>query len=160
MKVLKNNFKYIYEKPKLVKKYPREFTCEYCQSEFEYEESDMTIGWLGAAHIKCPCCGRDIMLDDEDGITLTVDNVEFPTHFHHTSTETGAVDICNNKEIKKYIHNAIDYFRKNKDEFAWTSSSGNLAIHVYRYSDDEDYHVVVNNDYYETNIPFEEEDYE
>lgn len=160
MKVLKNNFDKIATYNNIVKKqYPRKVICDQCQSELEYEESDMFIGWLGAAYIKCPCCGRDFMIDDEDGITLTVDNIEFPTHFHHTCEETGAVDCCNNKEVKKYIREAIDYFRDNKDDFACETACGNLTVHVYRYSGDEDYHVVVSDNYYDTYIPFEPEDY-
>lgn len=162
MKVLKDNYKGI-TKDMAKKQYPKKAICDKCGSELEYEESDITIGWLGAPYIECPCCGYDFMLDDEDGgITLTVDNVEFPTHFNHTSKEN-AVDCLNNKEIKRYIHNAIDYFRENKDEdenvFAYNTGTGNLTVHVYRYSGDEDYHVVVSGDYYDTYIPFEPEDY-
>ena len=156
MKVLKNNYKKAEAFP--AKYYPRKIICDSCESELEYEKSDVTIGWLGAAYITCPLCGKDVMLD-EDGITLTMDNIEFPTHFNHTSKEN-AVDLCNNKEIKKHIRDAINYFRKNKEEFACESGSGNLTVHVYRYAGDEEYHVVVSNDYYDTNIPFEEEDCE
>lgn len=158
MKVLKNNYNRI-KKDTIEKLYPKKIICDHCESELEYEKDDVAIGWLGAAFVKCPLCGYDNMLDDEDGIVLTVDNIEFPTHFHHTSKETGAVDCFNNKEIKKYIRNAIDYFRNNKDNFAYMAGSGNLTVHVYRLEDDEDYHVIVSNDYYETNIPFEKKDY-
>ena len=159
MKILKNNFNKI-ELKKEKQKYPKETICDECQSELEYDKSDMTIGWLGAVYIKCPLCGNDIMLCEEDGITLTVDNVEFPTHFNHTSKETGAKDICNNEEVRRYINEAINYFRMNKNEFAWCSGSGNMMVHVYRFDDDEEYAVYVSNNYYATDIPFENGDYE
>lgn len=161
MKVLKNNFNKISAiETLIVPLYPKKVICDKCQSELEYEQSDITIGWFGAGYIKCPLCDNDIVLDDEDGINLTVDNVEFPTHFHHTSTNNGAKNVCNNKEIKGYIRKAIDYFRENKDAFSWYSGTGNLLVHVYRFDSDEDYHVVISENYYDTYIPFELEDYD
>lgn len=157
MKVLVNkcNKAHTKETVKLTKK----LICEYCGSELEYEESDVRIGAFGCACIDCPCCGKDNMLYEEDGITLTKDNIEFPAHFYHTSKETGAVDCCNNEEVKNDIHRAIDYFRKNKDEYHWFTACGNLYVNVCRYEDDESYEVMVTNNYYETSIPFEREDY-
>lgn len=137
----------------------KKFVCEYCDSELEYEESDIRFGALGCACINCPCCGEENVLYEEEGLQLTQDNVEFPTHFFHTSKETGAVDCCNNKEIKKYIRKAIDYFRNNKDENNWFCCTGNLYIDVSKWEGDENYWVVVSNNYYDTYIPFEKEDY-
>lgn len=163
MKVLKDNYqKKSDEMPVKVeiKPYPRIWICEDCGSELEYEKSDLRMGVLGCMYLDCPCCGRDNMIEDnESTIILTVDNVEFPTHFFHTSKEDGAVDICNNEEVKNYIRRAIEYFRKNKEEFAWESGSGNLRVIVFRYDGDENYEIIVTKDYYETYIPFESEDY-
>lgn len=163
MKVLKDNYKnnHISNHIIEVNPYPKKVVCENCESELEYEKSDVTIGWLGAGYIKCPLCGYEMMLDDEnEGIILTADNIEFPTHFNHTSEETGAKDCFDNERIKKYIRDAIKYFRENKEEFAYHTCSGNLIIHVYRFSEDEDYEIYVTNDYYQATIPFEIEDYE
>lgn len=161
MKVLKNNYKgNRIESVEYVSPYPKKIICENCESELEYNKSDMTYGWLGAAYLKCPLCDYEMMLEDENGIDLTIDNIEFPTHFYHTSKETGAVDCLDNKHIKKYIHDAIKYFRENKDEFAYHTGTGNLMVHVYRFSGDEDYEIYVTNDYYIATIPFEIEDYE
>lgn len=165
MKVLKNNYngsKIAVAYESIIKpKYPRKLECDGCESELEYEESDIEMGVLGCMHVKCPLCGYDNMLDDnEHNITLTLNNVEFPTHFFHTSKENGAVDVCNNNKVKKFINNAINYFRANKNDFAYEAATGNLTVHVYRYDEDEDYHVVVSNNYYDTYIPFEKEDYE
>lgn len=162
MKVLKDNYKkdnYI-EETKNVEPYPRKLTCVNCGSELEYEEQDIRIGSLGCVYVDCPLCGYDNMLDShENELTLTVNNVEFPTHFWHTSKETGAVDCCNNEEVKKRIHEAIDYFRQNKDEFYWYASSGNLRVSVEKWDGDGQYEVIVTNNYYSTLIPFELEDY-
>lgn len=161
MKVLKDNYtkSNINRTIENAKPYPRKIICEECGSELEYEKTDLRIGFLGCAFVDCPCCGRDNLIEDEDGITLTKDNVEFPTHFAHTSKENGAVDCCNNEEVKNAIHKAIDYFRNNKNEFYWFTAHGNLYIGVSRWDGDETYEVVVTNNYYETYIPFEREDY-
>ena len=141
--------------------YPRKLVCENCESELEYDESDLRMGTYGCVYVDCPICGCDNMLDEnEHSITLTVDNIEFPVHFHHTSLATGAKEACTNEEVKKCIRQAIDYFRENKEEYDYYTSYGNLYINVHRYSGDEEYDVLVTNDFYETFIPFESEDYE
>lgn len=164
MKVLKNNYNSetnIDEKnARQIKPYPRKLTCEQCRSELEYDEADLRMGALGCMYLDCPCCGYDNMIDEnEHSITLTVDNVEFPVHFFHTSESTGAVNHCNNEEIKNDIRKAVKYFRENKGGFAWFSEFGNLYIGVYRWDGDEQYQVIVSNDFYSTYIPFESQDY-
>lgn len=161
MKVLKNNYEpHKEEIVKEIESYPRKFTCEYCGSELEYDKEDLRIGGLGLVYLDCPLCNYDNMIDGhEDTVILTKDNAEFPTHFNHTSKENGAVDCCNNKEVREYINKAIEYFRKNKNEDTWMAETGNLHIDVYKENEDKDYYVVVANNYYGTYIDFEHEDY-
>ena len=136
-------------------------TCEICSSELQYDQSDIEIGEYGLALIECPLCGRLNYLEDgEHDVTLTKDNVVFPTHFYHTSKENGAVDVCNNENVKKAINQAIEYFRQNKDAYNWCTMSGNLCVFIYRLDGDEEYSIWVTNNYYETSIPFEQEDYD
>lgn len=160
MRVLKDNYNKI-EETHQAKPYPRSLICEDCGSELEYEKSDLRMGAYGCVHLDCPLCGYSNMLDEnEENIILTVDNIEFPVHFYHVSTETGAVDCCTNEMIKKYIRKVVDYFRENKDEYDWGGHiTGNLYMHVHKYSGDEEYTIVVSNDFYETSIPFGDEDY-
>ena len=162
MKKLKDNTpqKASHEEIKRVESYPRKLICERCKSELEYDESDLRIGALGCVYVDCPCCGKANALDgNEHEVVLTKDNIEFPTHFHHTSVAGGAVDICNNTEIRSCIQSAIKYFRENKDEFVWYREGGNLFVVVFRYDGDECYEVKLSNDFYSTFIPFEYEDY-
>lgn len=162
MKVIKNNYNCFDENDfDMANPYPRNTICEQCESELEYDESDVRVGALGCAFIDCPLCGyENILLDNEKSVDLTMHNIIFPNHFWHTSKEDGAVDCCNNEEVKKCIHKAINYFRKNKDEFSWRTMYGNLYIDVRRYDGDETYSVIVSKDFYNTDIPFEAEDYE
>ena len=67
--------------------------------------------------------------------------------------------VVNNEEVKECIYKAIKYFRENKDEYDWYTCYGNLFVSVYKYNEDGEYWVVVADDYYDTYIPFEEEDY-
>ena len=162
MKVLKDNYTQsnIDEITENKKPYPRKIVCEHCGSELEYEESDLRIGFLGCAHLDCPLCnGENMIEENENTITLTKENVEFPTHFWHTSKETGAVDCCDNENVKNAVNKAINYFRENKNELYWFTATGNLYVGVSRYEGDESYEIVVTNNYYETSIPFEREDY-
>lgn len=159
MKVLKNNFNVSQYDYNPIETYPKKFVCEKCNSELEYEKEDVRIGEYGCFVIDCPLCGYENYLD-EDGITLTMDNIEFPTHFHHVSTETGAVDFCDNEHIKKYICEAINYLRRNKDEHDWGQHiTGNLYLHVQKYEGDEMYYITVSNDFYNSFVNFESEDY-
>jgi hypothetical protein len=163
MKVLKDNYN-VAETKHVVKHdalaYPRKMICQNCGSELEYEKEDVRDGYLGCMFVDCPLCEYDNMIDDhEDNINLTKDNVQFPTHFWHTCKENGAVDVCNNEQVKQYIHKAIDYFRKNPNEHSWCACTGNLYISVDKDEGDENYWVVVTDNYYDTYIPFEKQDY-
>lgn len=154
IKVIKNNFEKEEEKTKTVTTF-----CNKCDSELEVSEEDTYIGWLGARFATCPCCGSETMVDEMDGITLTKDNLEYPKHFKHTSKYHGCKEMSTDFILGE-IKRAINYFRNNKDEYAVEFGSGDSNIHVYRYPGDEEYHVVVTRDWYETYIPFEAEDYE
>jgi hypothetical protein len=154
MKVLKDNYKTTH-----INDSKNKIVCEHCKSELEYEESDVEIRDYGCAVIMCPLCGYKNFLDDcVHDINLTMHNVEFPTHFHHTSKEN-AVNCLNDEYVKDCIRKGINYFRNNKNENYWFTACGNTHIHVTRWEGDENYDVVVSGDYYNTCIPFEDEDY-
>lgn len=161
MKVLKNNYNEVETvSNKTIEPYPRHLICEECRSELEYEESDLRMGYLGCMYLDCPLCGYENFLDtNENNIDLTVDNIEFPTHFWHTSKETGALDVCDTYGIRQDIKRGIEYFRRNKDEFDWFTSSGNLYVNIHRYEGDEVYDITLSNDFYHVEIPFEDKDY-
>lgn len=163
MKVLKDNYNTsnIDENIECTKPYPRKLVCEMCGSELEYDATDLRMGGFGCMHLDCPLCGYDNMIDDnENNITLTKDNIEYPTHFYHTSVKNGAIDVCNNAEVRKCIKHAIDFFRENKDEHYWYTMYGNLFVMVNRWVGDKVYDIIVCGDYYSMDIPFETKDYD
>ncbi len=161
MKVLKNNYETRAKEEIKIAPYPRKHICEYCESELEYEKSDLRMGHYGVVHIDCPICGYEIMLEDnENTITLTKDNIKYPTHFWHTKKEAGATPI-DDREIEKIIKEGIYYFRNSKDKGGnfWFYGSGDAFIAMYKFEDDKNYEIIVTKDYHSTYIPFEAEDY-
>lgn len=161
MKVLKNNYKETISSctNSVIESYPKKYVCEKCESELEYEKSDLKYGDYGCAYIECPLCKYKNYIDEEQDLTLTTNNIEFPTHFHHTSKETGAVDVCRNDIVKKWINEGIEYLRTQKDEFYWLRATGNMYMIIFRLEDDEDYEIFISDSHYETYIPFKSEDY-
>ena len=157
MKVLKNNYDKKYNNKEY--SYPKKIICEECGSELEYEYDDVVIGELGASYVKCPLCGNSNMADD--GIDLNIDNICFPNHFFHFCKEEGAVDVCNNEKVKEFIKECIEEFRYEKDEDFYVASkaTGNLLVIVFRYDGEQEYHVIVTNNYYDTYLKFEPNDY-
>lgn len=134
--------------------------CSECGSELEITKDDTHIGWLGAAFINCPCCGQEAMVEEMDGVTLNIDNIEFPLHFNRTTLELGKAKEVGASEIKKEIKRGVEHFRNNKDDFCWYTNYGDLFLVMFRYPGDEEYWVIVTKDFYETYIPFEQQDYD
>lgn len=154
MKIIKNNN--IPKEEKVKPKFPMKLTCENCGSEFEIDEDDVKIGYLGLYKLKngCPCCGEGVEIDD--GINLTSENLHFPQHYY--SFENG-VDLSN-EEIDRYVKEYIKALRNsdNKEFYHVYTGSGNTLIHITRYNDDEEFVVQVAKGYYEVDIPYTEED--
>jgi hypothetical protein len=162
IKIIENNYK----KNNIEQEYkdidedsPIQIVCEHCNSKLEITKDDTHIGWLGASYITCPCCGGESMVDELEGITLTIDNIDFPAHFLRVNKNERCVKEVNRKDIIKEVKRGIKYFREHKDEPYWYTSYGDMFIILFRYEGDEEYYVVITKDYYETFIPFEEVDY-
>ena len=161
IKVIQNNFnqnnlnKIVEVKPKIVHTF-----CDHCDSELEVSEEDTHIGWLGAAFVKCPCCGQESMVDELEGITLTKDNIEFPVHFNRTKVGLRHIIEVHSEEIIKEIKRGIEFLRTSTDNDGyWYTSYDDLFVIVFKDDGDQEYYVLVTKDFYETYIPFEEEDY-
>lgn len=99
------------------------------------------------------------MVDELPGITLTKDNIDFPTHFLRTKQRERDVKKVTDQEVKNEIKRGIEYLRRNQEEYYWFTSYGDLFVVIFKYDGDEEYYVLVTRDWYDTNIPFEEDDY-
>jgi hypothetical protein len=137
---------------------PIQITCEHCNSKLEITKKDTYIGCYGVRFIKCPCCGKESAVVEMKDAILTVDNIDFPVHFHHTCKENHAVGITN-EEIIKRIKEGVEYFRRHKNEEYWFTASGDTFVILFRYDEDQEYDVIVTKNYYETYIPFDDVDY-
>lgn len=156
MKILKNNVKKVEE---TMEEKPVKIFCSECDSELEITEEDTHIGWLGARFVTCPCCGEESIVDEFKGITLTKDNIEFPVHFNRVTKGMRHVVETNSDEIIEDIQKGIEYLRKNKTEFYWSTSCKDMFLIIFRSQDENGYFIVVTKDFYETYIPFEGEDF-
>lgn len=150
IKIIKNNYK-IQPNEELIKNNKIRIHCSECDSELEITEEDTHIGWMGARFITCPCCGEESMVDELDGITLTKDNVEFPTHYFSSNK---AISIDDNT-INKWVKECIEKFDHN-DENDWVRyiGSGDTMVFVFKFDEDAGYNAYVCKNYYETFIPF------
>ena len=91
MKIIKNNYSAEENKDQIK---TIQITCDHCGSELEITEEDIYIGAYGAVYVICPCCGEEIMIEELEGVTLTMNNIEFPIHFVRSNK-----DIRNVKEV-------------------------------------------------------------
>lgn len=150
MKIIRNNYNqrnYNKETQSL------KFECDNCGSELEVDIDEIEIGQLGLGYVTCPCCGEDVYDENFIQIELTKDNLNFPQHY--CSFKDG-VDV-ENDEINKDIKNMITSLENSTDEndFMRFTATGNTIIFVMKYVEDEEYHIVVGKDYYETYVPME-----
>lgn len=150
MKVIKDNLN-------KTEQWPKKIECDYCGSELEVEKDDVAIGALGSPFCECPVCGKKYYFDEDIGIEMVVtkDNIKFPDHFFHS---VDGKDL-NSDDIKKYINDGINFFRKHPEAFTYVSGSGNTCVIIQNYSGDNDYYVVVTKDYYDTYINYKDADY-
>lgn len=145
--------------------FPIKATCEHCGSIIELEsENDFHEGYLGMMYFKCPCCKKEACVDHPDlDKKVTIDNLNFPDNFWHFDSTDGDGVHVQDKEVTDYIKEAILRLRKNRfdDDYGDTfyTGTGDTFVYVKRYPGDEEYMVVVAQNYYQTEIPFELEDY-
>ena len=152
MKVLKNssNVKVIH--------YPIRHECECCASTLLVDEDDVKEGYLGMAYVVCPVCQKKTYLEIETlDKKVTIDNLKFPDNFYYTGGE-GSKELSID-EIRRYIKDAINFFRNNPDNFCYMTGSGDTAIFVLNYSGDENYEITLCKGYYSTEIEYEDGDY-
>jgi superfamily II helicase len=158
MKILENNY------DKNTKKYidtevAVKVVCNFCTSKLEVTIDDTHIGWLGDRHIKCPCCGEEVCVEEFKGVHIGIDNLEFPRHFLRTKVGLRRVKEVFSDEIVKYIKDTIESFRLHKNDYIRSISVGDMYLIVRRNCEEEEYNVMVTKDFYETDIPFDWLDY-
>lgn len=130
--------------------YPKRHICDECGAELEYDKEDVHIGWMGCEYVTCPACNKETMVGE-----CRVQPPTWNATFHHTSSETGAVDI-KDTEIQEYVNKVIKNLCSDKwkpGEFCATST-GNLLVLGIKWEDGVD--IYVTQDYWEENIGLED----
>lgn len=125
--------------------------CYECGTWLEYEASDTTIGVYGGRELVCPACGKRLILDEPDGISLNSNNIEFPTHF--MPTDTNAMDI-DDVRIKTWVRNCLSRLETEPNRYFWQEGYGNTIVLALNLEDEYDIYVAKN--YWECEIPKEE----
>ena len=150
LKVLKNNNKSTDA--------PVQVTCEHCGSVLEVAAQDVEFDEGGFPYGTCPCCGETIDLDEAfPDAKLTLEELRFPQHFNHVSADAGSAD-CFDKELMPHIKEAIQHLRNHPREDSWGGwITGNLFLLIERC--DDEYIIYASKDFYETSLPFGQEDY-
>ena len=130
--------------------YPKCHICDKCGAELEYDKEDTHIGWMGCEYVTCPACGSETTVNDQ-----RIQPPAWKTTFHHTSTETGAVDIEDIK-IKEYVDKTVKSLcsKKWKPGEFYIARTGNLLVLGTKWEDGVE--VFVTKDYWEDSITLED----
>lgn len=145
--------------------FPIKVTCEHCGSIIELEsEDDFHEGYHGMMFFKCPCCCKESYIDYPDiDKKVTIDNLNFPDNFWHFDSTDGETVHVQDEDVAEYIKNGILKLREHRfdDDYGdmFYTGSGDTLVYIKRYPGDEEYMVCVAQNYYQTEIPFELEDY-
>lgn len=130
--------------------YPKRHICEGCGAELEYDKEDVHIGWMGCEYVTCPACDNETVVSDQRVFPPT-----WETTFHHTSAETGAIDIKDN-EVQKYVKKVTERLCSNEykpGEF-YITGTGNLLVLGIKWEDSVD--IYITKDYWGDSIAFED----
>lgn len=132
--------------------YPKRHVCDECGAELEYDKEDVHIGWMGCEYVTCPACDSETMVSDRRAQPPT-----WKETFHHTSIETGAVDI-EDDEVQKYVDKITKKLCSDDYKLGefYIVGSGNLFVFGFKWEDGVD--IYVTKDYWVDNI--QPEDYE
>ena len=127
--------------------WPKRVMCENCQAELEIEENDVFVGEFGCYLFECPCCGREVAIDDIERDTPPIFRKTF---FHYSATKDGTVQskhIPDNEVqemIDKCVHRLIS---EDVEAGEYTmEATGDTAVYAFKYEDCMD--IIVTQDYY------------
>lgn len=120
-----------------------------CGTELEYSNEDIITGQFGCAYIVCPECQSSIWLENEEGKTLTINNIEYPKDF----SKYGDGNILFDYEIQMLINDCLKVLDSSNENYGVYSLSAIGDSMVFVTKHDDEYHVYVCKNYEETVIP-------
>lgn len=121
--------------------------CDMCGAELEFSFDDTYIGAFGGRYLKCPNCGREVWVEELEGINLNSNNIRFPEHF----CEPGGVNISDD-QIEVWVRDCLKMAEESDDPYGYFVhiGSGNTMVILLEYEDE--YNIIVTKDYYETSV--------
>lgn len=127
-------------------------TCK-CGAEIEYFPHDKHDGAFGCMYLTCPECANEVLLDKEDPIKLTIDNVEWPKHF---DLPDGSEMNFDDATIQKWVRMCLSQLSSDiyKVRDVVSMGSGNTRIWAEKW--EEEYAVYVTKSFSTTSIPRED----
>lgn len=130
--------------------YPKRHICDECGAELEYDKEDVHIGWMGCEYVTCPACSKETMVGE-----CRVQPPTWKATFHHTSVETGAVNL-KDAETQVYVDKVIKNLCSDKWKPGrfYITGTGNLLVLGIKWEDSVD--VYVTKDYWEDSIGCED----
>lgn len=111
----------------------------------------MFVGEFGCHLFKCPCCGREVAIDDIERDTPSIFRKTF---FHYSATKDGTVQSKHipDNEVQKMIDKCV-YRLVSEDvetgEYTM-EATGDTAVYAFKYEDCID--IIVTQDYYEDTL--------
>ena len=125
--------------------WPKRVLCDECQAELEIEESDMFVGEFGCYLFKCPCCGREVDIDDIERDTPPT----FKQTFWHThvdkSNDTKHIE---DDEVQRMINHCVNNLIPDDVEAGEFSMQGYGDTVVYAFKYEDCIEIIVTQDYY------------
>ena len=127
--------------------WPKRVFCDECYAELEVEESDVFVGEFGCHLFKCPCCGREVALDD---IERDMKPTFRKTFFHYSVTKEGTVPFKHipDNEVQEMIDKCVHRLISEDVEVGeYTMEAiGDTAVYAFKYEDCIE--IIVTQDYY------------
>ena len=136
-----------------------ECTCQNCGSILLIDDDDIYKDEFNDSYWKCPLCSERNYIEEP---VVTIETIEYPKSFNNflSISKGGTAVEIGKEEINKWVKECLEFLRDNPDEPFKYIASGNTTVIAFRHDGDEEYYVIVSNDYYDCYIPFEDEDYE
>ena len=129
----------------------KELVCEKCKKTFYVDKHDKReYGELGLPYVNCHYCNEKVYIEDENGIDVDNENLEFPNHFF--SFENG-VDI-DKQRIQDWAREALETLIKNPETKFVHTGSGNTVVIGLQYEDE--IYIIVAKKYFEFTYDKEE----
>ena len=125
--------------------WPKRVMCNNCEAELEIEESDVFVGEFGCYLFKCPCCGREVVIDDTERDTPPTFKQTFWHIFTGKSDDTIHIK---DDEIQRMINHCVSKLIPDDAEAGEFSMQGygDTVVYAFKY---EDYiEILVTQDYY------------